>query len=261
MAADDTGFGTELRGYRKDEVDQAVNDLRRELIKANADKADQSKELKRLQAVAEDLQAELDEVGSPTYSGLGTRLENTLRVAEEQSTRLISQADIDAEKLRATVAAEVQQQRQDAHEYADKLVGDAQAQVEQITSGARDEAESVVSRARAEAETVTNDALREAAAIRGSVATEVAEARAAGKREIAALRAEAEREIAELKIVAQREVAEAREAAAELARDTERGRAEFDAESTRRRAELEHDLEEGRARARRVGAQIGRAHV
>ncbi|HEY0225222.1 MAG TPA: hypothetical protein VGC05_02270, partial [Mycobacterium sp.] len=81
MAADDAGFGTELRGYKKDDVDHAVNDLRRELIKANAEKAEQAKEVKRLQAVAEDLQAELDEVGSPTYSGLGTRLENTLRVA------------------------------------------------------------------------------------------------------------------------------------------------------------------------------------
>lgn len=138
MAADDAGFGTELRGYKKDEVNSAVNDLRRDLIKANADRAEASKELKRLQAVAEDLQAELDEVGSPTYSGLGTKLENTLRVAEEQSTRLISQADIDAEKLRAGVAAEVQQQRDDASEHADKLLGDAKFQVEQITFGARD---------------------------------------------------------------------------------------------------------------------------
>ena len=103
MAADDAGFGTELRGYKKDEVDQAVGSLRRDLIKANSDRADALKEIKRLQAVSEDLQAELDEVGSPTYSGLGTKLENTLRVAEEQSTRLISQADIDAEKLRAAV--------------------------------------------------------------------------------------------------------------------------------------------------------------
>ena len=54
----------------------------------------------------DDLQAELDETGSPTYAGLGTKLENTLRVAEEQSTRLISQADIDAEKLRTTTTAE-----------------------------------------------------------------------------------------------------------------------------------------------------------
>ena len=105
MAADDAGFTTELRGYKKDEVDQTVGALRRDLIKANSDRTEALKEVKRLQALAEHLQAELDEVGSPTYAGLGTKLENTLRVAEEQSTRLIAQADIDAEKLRARVPA------------------------------------------------------------------------------------------------------------------------------------------------------------
>src|SRR5690606_31200461 len=96
MAADTSDFGTELRGYKKDEVDRVVQELRRELIQANADRQEAAKEIKRLLAVNEDLQAELDEAGSPTYSGLGTKLESVLRVAEEQSTRLISQADIDA---------------------------------------------------------------------------------------------------------------------------------------------------------------------
>ena len=88
MAADDTDFGTEMRGYKKDEVDRAIQQLRGELIKANTDRAESAKEVKRLLAVNEDLQAELDETGSPTYAGLGTKLENMLRVAEEQSTRL-----------------------------------------------------------------------------------------------------------------------------------------------------------------------------
>ena len=92
MAADDTTFGTEMRGYRKDEVDAVLQELRRELNKANTERTEAAKEITRLLAVNEDLQAELDETGSPTYSGLGTKLENTLRVAEEQSTRLISQA-------------------------------------------------------------------------------------------------------------------------------------------------------------------------
>jgi cell division septum initiation protein DivIVA len=132
MAADDTDFGTEMRGYRKEAVDKAIQDLRRELIKANADRAEGAKEIKRLAAVAEDLQAELDETGTPTYSGLGTKLENTLRVAEEQSTRLISQADIDAEKLRNSVKNEIQKLSTDAHETADRLVSEATAQSKQV---------------------------------------------------------------------------------------------------------------------------------
>ena len=199
MAADDAGFTTELRGYKKDEVDQTVGALRRDLIKANSDRTEALKEVKRLQALAEDLQAELDEVGSPTYAGLGTKLENTLRVAEEQSTRLIAQADIDAEKLRASVQQEVDAQRSDAAETAERLVEDAQAQADRILTGAREEADAIVSRATADAEATTQEAMREAAAIRGAVATEVAETRAAGRREVASLRAEAEREVAELR--------------------------------------------------------------
>ena len=74
MAADETDFGTEMRGYRKDEVEKAIQDMRRELLKAHSDRTDAAKEVKRLLAVNEDLQAELDETGSPTYSGLGTKL-------------------------------------------------------------------------------------------------------------------------------------------------------------------------------------------
>ena len=83
MAGETQDFGTELRGYRKEDVDHAIADLRRELIQANHERAEAAKEIKRVTAVAEDLQAELDETGTPTYAGLGTKLESTLRVAEE----------------------------------------------------------------------------------------------------------------------------------------------------------------------------------
>ena len=99
MAADEAEFGTELRGYRKDDVDAALGDLRRELIKANADRAEMAGNVKHLQTRLDDLQTELEEAGTPTYSGLGSKLEQTLRLAEQQSTLLISQADIDAEAL------------------------------------------------------------------------------------------------------------------------------------------------------------------
>ena len=56
MAADDTTFGTEMRGYRKDEVDSVLQELRRELNKANTERAESAKEVKRLLAVNEDLQ-------------------------------------------------------------------------------------------------------------------------------------------------------------------------------------------------------------
>ena len=90
MAVEETEFTQVFRGYDKDEVDKALGGLRRDIIAANTQAADAAKENKRLLARIEELTAELEEVGSPTFSGLGTKLENTLRVAEEQSTRRIS---------------------------------------------------------------------------------------------------------------------------------------------------------------------------
>src|SRR5680860_1057430 len=111
MASDDDDFSTAMRGYNREEVDKAIQDLRRELIKANSDKVESAREIKRLAATVRDLESEIEETGSPSYSGLGTKLENMLRVAEEQSTRLISQADIDAERLRSSVQLEVNRMR------------------------------------------------------------------------------------------------------------------------------------------------------
>ncbi|MEO8708609.1 MAG: DivIVA domain-containing protein, partial [Lacisediminihabitans sp.] len=176
MATDDEAFTTAMRGYNRDEVDSAIQDLRRELIKANTDKAEAAKEVKRLTATVEDLQAEIEETGSPTYSGLGSKLENILRVAEEQSTRLISQADIDAEKLRNGVQGEIHALRVESMETAEKLVADAHAKSSAIIDAAHAEAAELLAASKAEGEVVTQDALREAAAIRGAVATEAAEA-------------------------------------------------------------------------------------
>ncbi len=55
LAGDNMDFGTELRGYRKEEVERAIQELRRELIQSNAERAEATKEIKRITAVAEDL--------------------------------------------------------------------------------------------------------------------------------------------------------------------------------------------------------------
>jgi cell division septum initiation protein DivIVA len=122
VAADETEFGTELRGYRKDDVDRALSDLRRELIKANADRAEMAGSVKHLQTRLDDLQTELEEAGTPTYAGLGSKLEQTLRLAEEQATALVSKADIDAEELRSSSTGEARRLLADARERADALL-------------------------------------------------------------------------------------------------------------------------------------------
>ncbi|MCB1282142.1 MAG: DivIVA domain-containing protein, partial [Salinibacterium sp.] len=151
MATDDEAFSTAMRGYNREEVDSALQDLRRALNKANSDKAENAKEIKRLGAMVADLQAEIDEIGRPTYTGLGTRLENVLRVAEEQSTRLISQADIDAEKLRSSVQGEVSALKVAAMEEADRIVAEAKAKAVDMVDSARKEAEGLLERSSAQA--------------------------------------------------------------------------------------------------------------
>ena len=79
MAVEETEFTQVFRGYDKDEVDRSINALRREIITANNATGELQKENKRLLTRIDELTGELEEVGSPTFSGLGTKLENTLR--------------------------------------------------------------------------------------------------------------------------------------------------------------------------------------
>ena len=75
MAVEETEFTQVFRGYDKDEVDRSINALRREIIAANNATGELQKENKRLLTRIEELTAELEEVGSPTFSGLGTKLD------------------------------------------------------------------------------------------------------------------------------------------------------------------------------------------
>src|SRR4051794_30240797 len=159
-----------MRGYNREEVDRAVKDLRRELISANSANNDTQKELKRLSAQAEELSAELEEAGSPTYSGLGHRLENTLRIAEQQATRRIAQAAIDAGRLRSGVQADVDGLKREAAGPGEPPPPGARNRAEDMLEAARAEVDDMTPRAQDAAEQALQDASREAAAIRGGVA-------------------------------------------------------------------------------------------
>ncbi|WP_143757083.1 DivIVA domain-containing protein, partial [Clavibacter michiganensis] len=161
MPHDDTPFSPAMRGYNRDEVDRAVADLRRELIRSNQQGAELRAEAERLRRSEQELRDELDEVGSPTFAGLGSRLEATLRVAEEQSTRLVAQADADAGRLRRATQEETDAQRAEAEATARHLVDSARAQAAQILDAARREADDLHERADDRAEGLRSDAERD----------------------------------------------------------------------------------------------------
>ena len=118
MAVEDSEFQTELRGYKRSEVDTVINELRRELIQASKDRQTALEELKAAADHLAALEASSGESNAPTYAGLGGRLEAVLRIAEEQSTRVIGQADIDAERMISSAKLEasttIEQARREA---------------------------------------------------------------------------------------------------------------------------------------------------
>jgi len=222
MAQNDTEFPTELRGYKRAEVDLAIQALRGDLIQAAKDRQGALEEVS-------DLKNQLAGLGGgeagATFAGLGARLESILRIAEEQSTSLIGQADINAEKLIALAKLEAATLQETATREAERLTNSVANETALLLEGAREEAEKLVTDASEEAERVRGQALEEAASIRGAVATESASVRASAKRESEALRAEAARSIAETKVVAERDMNKARDAIGELEKDAAAERA------------------------------------
>jgi cell division septum initiation protein DivIVA len=253
--ADGSDFSTELRGYKRSEVDEALADLKSELIRASRDRATALEELTQVKAQLEELTAEVDPLGGGGYANLGGRLEAVLRIAEEQSTRVISQADIDAELIIGSAKDEAKATRQSAQSEAERVLAEAQSSATALTETSAEQAESMLAEAKAEAERLVNEAIDEAASIRGAVSTETAKMRAGAKRESDALRAEVKREIAELKVVADRELTEARRQAADLQRDIEVERAtheltlrKIQEEIALERTEMERELKASHAK-------------
>jgi cell division septum initiation protein DivIVA len=255
MAVEDSEFQTELRGYRRSEVDNIISELRTELIQASKDRQSALEELKVATETLAALRASSGEAEVPTYAGLGGRLEAVLRIAEEQSTRIIGQADIDSERMIASAKLEASEILEAAAREAERITTDATNSVTNTLDGAQAKTETSIAEAIAEAERIRAQAIDEAAAIRGAVATESAKLRASAKRETAALRAEAMREISELKVVAAREVNEARAKGTALSKEIQVERASHELtlrkiqeEAALAKTNAEHEVAETTAR-------------
>ena len=237
MASSETEFPTELRGYKRAEVDQALSELRADLIQAAKERAGALEEVTQLKNQLAAMGATPTEVN---YAGLGARLESILRIAEEQSTALIGQADISAEKALALAKLEAQTIVETATREAERLTVDAANESSTILDGARAEAEKLVSEAREEADRHRKDAIDEASSIRGAVATEVSKVRATAEREAEALRTQAQQAVAEATVVAEQEINAAKTERAELNKDiaAERASHEMTLKAIAQEAEL-----------------------
>lgn len=225
MSIDQGEFPTELRGYRRADVEAALSELRTELMQAAKDRAQALEDLTAARTELEQFRNNQNESHTPSYTGLGGRLEAVLRIAEEQSTRIISQADIDADRVTEDARAQAEATLEAASKEARRIVSEAEATAKASRESAEEHAEKLLAEANAEAERVRTEAIEEAASIRGAVSTETAKLRASAKRESESLRAEAERAIAEQRSVAEREIGKARSDAAALQKEIEVERA------------------------------------
>ena len=137
MGTDQGSFSIAMRGYNRDDVDRTVLELRSELTKATNERAEAVRELKRLSSSVHESETETDKTGAPSASGLGSKLESMLRLAEEQARQLISQTDSDADRVRTAVQAEVHQLRLDAVSSAQLLAVKAKERAEGLVAAAR----------------------------------------------------------------------------------------------------------------------------
>jgi cell division septum initiation protein DivIVA len=239
LSANETNFAVVLRGYDRAAVDDAILDLRKELLQLSALNTQLASELRDANKKIEELQAELAEVGEPSYAGVGARAALILSTAQDQATRVISEAETQRAQILNNTNLESDDLKHEAKGFYDALVAEAQKRADRLISAGRAEAEQIVSEARSEALRLRDEATREAGTIRSAIATEVAKQRANAKRQTEKLKTSVERDLAERKLLALRDnTAELdMKRAAELI--SEQARIDLELELTARRDEAE----------------------
>lgn len=239
MTGEETEFPLVMRGYDRDVVDDTIRDLRRELIQLSAQNAQLAQELRETSNSLIAARSTLEEVGEPTYAGVGAKAALILGTSEEQAKRIVLEAETEASRIRKNVSAELEEQRREAKGYYDALVAEAQRRADRIINGATAEFESTISEAKDKAAEIIDEAMREAGSIRGAIATEVAKLRANTRRETEMLRAKTDRDLAEKKLIASRDTYAAIDWSRAQELIGERARLDLELEATARRAEAE----------------------
>ncbi len=274
------GFHTRARGYDKDQVERYVRKLEDALTEANAKARDRGDRLANVEQHAEELsgrlsgtQSELEaarrqlqEIDSPSFSGLGAHVEALLRSSEQQAGELLRRATEEAERI--------QLEAQDA---ADKLRADTEAWDQDLRAktAAWDEnlrtetatwdadlrarttswAEQLRTEAAEDARVTKAQATEEARRLLAETTAAVAALRASADRDASALREAVHRETDDTRAMAMQESSEVR---ATARREADAVRAEAERSATEVRTVAEQDanaMREGATEALREARQ------
>ena len=174
-------FAKVMRGYDQHQVDEYLN-------QSDAEMRQHRDQVQALQQELSDAHRQLREQERPTYSGLGSRIEQLLRLAEEQATEIVGESRSAANELTAAAKVDAAELRAAAENEAAELRANAKRETDEQRASAEREADAIKTGARREADELTSTTEREVAKLRATADHEVAEKRAAIERDIAKLR-------------------------------------------------------------------------
>ncbi|MGB3413584.1 MAG: DivIVA domain-containing protein [Microbacteriaceae bacterium] len=238
MSQAENGFSKVMRGYDPDEVDSTLQDLSRDLVLTKNQVSELNQQLRDTKRELKLAQTDLEQLGAPSYAGLGAKFEHTLRTAEETAIRLVSTAETNAAAILTQANDEALTIRKHAEELYQSKMAEVEETARQMVAATHHRVRNLEQNAEERAAEIADEALREASGIRGAIATEAAELRTTSKRETETLRAQAALEVAEMKAVILKEAAETLDSDAVLSQQI---RQDLEVELAARRSQAEQE--------------------
>jgi cell division septum initiation protein DivIVA len=215
-------FDVVMRGYDRSQVDKTIEEMRLEIEHQATYNDKAATEISILKTEVDNLKVQVKNAGPNGYAALGAQFEQTLRLAEEQAKKLISDAGQDAVRIRQEAKGEADSLTRAGKETAERLIQEAEIK--------RDED-------RLEFDRRYGELLNSAT----SSTNEAQEKIQTAQREAAAIKSDGERYAAELRSQVHRETEEARALATELSQRTAQARVDLEAELKAKRDEAEQE--------------------
>src|SRR5713101_1380740 len=149
-------FVTVMRGYDRQQVDEHIRQI-------DAEVRQHREQAQAMQRELSEAHHQFHEQDRPTYTGLGARIEQLLRLAEEQATEVVQTARSEANEIKATAKADATELRAGAENDATELGANAKRVTDEQQAATEHEADSIRTTIRREAGELTSATEREAA--------------------------------------------------------------------------------------------------
>jgi cell division septum initiation protein DivIVA len=255
-------FRTTMRGYDPAAVDHRIAELTAALGAANQHSAELSEKVEQLTSFVNESRRQADrEPAAATFADFGERIGKILTIAEQEAEHIRSTADAEVEQKLAAIESTNSKLRTDAERYAAETRAAAQREAGRIVEEAKRASDQLLD----DAERQATARGEEAEAIYEHQRAQAAKAAADFEQTLAARREMAEKVFLERTALAEQQLASAQEHAAQLRAET----AQMTDEATRKAARITAESEaaaeqivaEAATRAERIRAESERELV